>query len=60
MDRATVYEDEFPEEDRTSKGVSHTQSKWKKRRGFTRKNRRPSRPATHIGQRNNHRLRQLG
>lgn len=60
MDRATVYEDEFPEDNPTSKKVFHTQSKWKKRRGFTRKNRRPSRPATHIGQRNNHRLRQLG
>ncbi|TWU27491.1 hypothetical protein [Bythopirellula polymerisocia] len=60
MDRATVYEDELPEDDRTSKGGSRPLSKWKKRRGFTRKNRRPSRPTTHIGQRNNHRLRQLG
>ncbi|QEG36869.1 hypothetical protein Pr1d_42060 [Bythopirellula goksoeyrii] len=60
MDSATVYEDEFPEEERDSKRASHSQAKWKKRRGFTRKNRRPSRPSTHIGQRNNHRLRQLG
>ncbi len=60
MDCATVYEDEFPEDERGLKRVSYAHSKWKKRRGFTRKNRRPSRPATHIGQRNNHRLRKLG
>jgi len=57
MDRATEEEADFREESRQAKTLTYGRQQWKQRRGFLRKNRRPSRPATYIGQRNNKRLR---
>lgn len=58
MDCATE-EDDFRDESRCSKTLSYSRRQWKQRRGFLRKNRRPSRPATYIGQRNNRRVKCL-
>ncbi len=53
MDRATVPEFEFSEEDRSQERLSFSRKKWKKRRGFVSKNRKASRPTTYMGQRSN-------
>lgn len=57
MDRATEYESDFFEEDRCSHEAYRTKKRWKKRRVFSRKNRKPSKPNTYIGQRSNNRPR---
>lgn len=53
MDRAS--ESEFEESDvgQTTERSAASRAKWKKRRGFVRKNRKASRPATYMGQRRN-------
>ena len=53
MDRANWTEFETADESRTPNEVSHSRKKWKKRRGFDRKSRKASRPATYMGQRSN-------
>jgi hypothetical protein len=58
MDCATE-EDDFRDESRLAKNLNYGRSRWKQRRGFLRKNRRPSRPETYIGQRNNRRVKCL-
>jgi hypothetical protein len=58
MDCATEEVD-FRDESRLAKTLTYGRRPWKQRRGFLRKNRRPSRPATYIGQRNNRRARAL-
>lgn len=55
MDRGNWSEFENSDNRQASDRVLAGRSKWKKRRSFTRKNRKASRPATYMGQRrNNH------
>lgn len=52
MDRAKCFELET-DESRTPDGTAQGRRKWKKRRGFTRKSHKASRPTTYMGQRSN-------
>lgn len=53
MDRATDFESEYFEETRHANETYRQKRQWKKRREYARKNRKPNKPSTYIGQRTN-------
>ncbi len=55
MERATELENDFLDENRPTNCPVYGQTRWKKRRTFGRKNRKPARPSTYMGQRTNRR-----
>lgn len=59
MDRATEFDGEGLEETRQAHETYRQKQQWKKRRDFSRRNRKPSKPSTYMGQRSNCRPRSL-
>jgi hypothetical protein len=53
MDRASWSEYEYSDNGRSTEQTPADRTRWKKRRGFVRKNRKASRPTTYMGQRRN-------